>query len=224
MSRAVTIDRAGPAYRGHAAYSRGFLLAYDALVYGVNSPLAWRCPLGRLVALYDECASARHIDVGVATGILLDRCTFPSARPSLTLMDLNPNSLAQAGRRLRRYAPRACQASVLDPWPLPPGSAGSVAMCNLIHCLPGSIPDKAVAFRHARTALAPGGVLFGSTILGHGPRHTWLARRELAAANLRGFMSNTRDGLEDLDRALGREFCQHEITIAGSVALFRARR
>src|SRR5579871_3138355 len=96
----ASIGREEAAYRGHTAYTRGFLLAYDALVYGVNSPLAWHCPLRTLVTCYDDNVSARHLDVGVATGILLDRCTFPTARPALTLMDLNPNSLALAARRL----------------------------------------------------------------------------------------------------------------------------
>ncbi len=101
--------------------------------------------------------------------------------PQITLMDLNPNSLDAAARRLARYAPRTHRANVLDPWGLPQGSFDSVAMCHLLHCLPGAIPEKAVVFEHALGALAPGGVLFGATLLGEGVEHTWLARRALAA-------------------------------------------
>jgi hypothetical protein len=34
--------------------------------------------------------------IGVRTGTLLDACRFPVAQTEITLMDLNPNSLATA--------------------------------------------------------------------------------------------------------------------------------
>jgi hypothetical protein len=95
-------------------------------------------------------------------------------------------------------------------------------MCNLLHCLPGAIPDKAVAFEHAAAALAPGGTLFGATILCEGVSHTWLSRRAVAAANRRGVMCNLDDHLGDLDSALGGAFVSHEGQIVGAMALFRA--
>lgn len=53
-----TVAKSSPAYRGQAIYGRGFLPAYDAPVYGFNSPYRWRCPLPRLVAHYDAHLSA----------------------------------------------------------------------------------------------------------------------------------------------------------------------
>jgi SAM-dependent methyltransferase len=223
VKRSSAIDRRDAAYPGQAVYTRGFLLAYNTFVYRINSPVAWRCPESLLVNHYDENVSARHLDIGVATGLLLDKCHFPSPRPTITLMDLNANSLALAAHRLRRYAPRVSQANVLDPWQLPPDSVDSIGLFNLLHCLPGSIPDKAVVFKHARTVLTSNGVLFGSTILGQGVHHNWLAKRELAAANMRGIMCNALDRLDDLEMALANAFDQPEITIAGSMALFCAR-
>jgi hypothetical protein len=219
----MTVNRTSSTYAGQAVYTRGFLRAYNTFVYSINCPVTWRCPKRRLVELYDQHVSARHVDVGVATGLLLDECRFPSADPVITLMDLNPDSLAVAGHRLRRYAPRSHQANVLEPWGLPTDSADSVGMFNLLHCLPGRLPDKAdVVFAHTRTVLRPGGVLFGSTLLGQGVHHTWLAKPQLAAANRRGIMCNREDRLADLDAALGSAFPRHEVTVSGSMALFRA--
>ncbi|MFF8592154.1 class I SAM-dependent methyltransferase [Streptomyces sp. NPDC015220] len=209
-------------HTGQALYTRSFLRAYDTLVYGVNSPLTWRCTKDRLVALYDRHVSRRHLDIGVATGVLLDECRFPVPMPDLTLMDLNPHSLAAASHRLRRYAPRVHRADVLRPWGLPDGLVDSIGMFHLLHCLPGTLADKAVVFEHARRALLPGGTLFGATILGAGVRHNRSARWQLAVANRRGVMCNRQDRLEDLHAALTGVFTDHEVTVVGSVALFRA--
>lgn len=210
-------------HAGQALYTRSFLRAYDTLVYGVNSPLTWRCPKDRLVALYDRHVSRRHLDIGVATGVLLDECRFPVPVPDLTLMDLNPHALAAASHRLRRYAPRVHRADVLRPWGLPDRLVDSIGMLHLLHCLPGTLPDKAVVFEHARRVLCPGGTLFGATIPGAGVRHNRSARWQLAVANRRGIMSNRRDRPEDLREALDKVFTEHEVTVVGSVALFWAR-
>jgi len=195
---------------------------YDAVVYRFNCPVLWRCPKSRLVEMYNSFVSGRHLDIGVATGRLLRECRFPVAKPQITLMDLNPVALEVASARLERYAPRAHRADVLKEWGLDPRSYDSVGMCNIIHCLPGSIPDKAVVFEHARNVLAPGGVLFGSTILGKGVDHTWRSRAALWDINRRGIMSTRNDSLEDLEAAIGGVFESHEIRVQGAVALFSA--
>ncbi|HEX4116808.1 MAG TPA: hypothetical protein VHY18_13155 [Solirubrobacteraceae bacterium] len=96
-------------------------------------------------------------------------------------------------------------------------------MANLLHCLPGAMPAKTVAFEHASTALAPGGVLFGATVLGSGVDHVRLSQRALKAMNARGVMSNLDDSLEDLDAGLARVFASHEIQVQGAIALFSAQ-
>jgi SAM-dependent methyltransferase len=219
----ATVDRANPAYAGQSAYTHGFLAIYDAVVYRFNTPVLWRCSRERFVAHYDANVSGRHLDVGVATGALLDQCRFPVAEPELTLMDLNPNSLAFAARRLARYGPLTHQANVLGPWQLDPASFDSVGMTNLLHCLPGAMPQKAVAFEQARRALAPNGVLFGATILGRGVDHHLVARAVLAAMNRRGVLSNREDDLAGLQNSLAEHFCEHSIEVVGTVAFFSAR-
>jgi SAM-dependent methyltransferase len=210
-----------PAWAGAALYSRRKLRFYD-LMLAFNDRAFWRCPRSRLVELYDKHVSARHLDIGVANGWLLDACRFPVAEPAVTLMDLNPDALAVASKRLARYRPKTHHASALEPFGLPANSFDSVAMSLLIHCLPGSLPSKAVVFEHARAVLAAGGVVFGATLLNAGVPHTALSRRAMAAANRRGYCSNLDDNLDDLDAALSRAFSEHELRVNGTIALFSA--
>jgi hypothetical protein len=127
-----------------------------------------------------------------------------------------------AARRLARYAPQTHQANVLEPWGLPPGSFDSVGMCNVLHCVPGTMSEKTIAFEYANEALAPGGVFFGATILGQGVKHWWYSRAALSFGNRSGVMSTHKDSLEDLDAGLARVFDSHEVRIRGTVALFVA--
>jgi SAM-dependent methyltransferase len=218
----ATVRRGDPEYAGQAIYSRAFLNVYDAFVYRCTCPLLWRCRKERFVELYDAHASLRHLDIGVGTGSLIDECRFPG-RPEITLMDLNPNSLAAASRRLARYAPRTHRANALEPWGLPEASFDSVAICHLLHCLPGTMADKAIVLRQAGAALAPGGVLFGATIFGKDVPLSRLARATMAVANRRGVQSNLGDGPEELEAALEREFPSHALQVVGAVGLFSAR-
>jgi SAM-dependent methyltransferase len=218
-----TVAKSSPAYRGQAIYGRAFLPLYDAVVYGFNSPYLWRCSLERLVAHYDAHLSGRHLDVGVASGKVLDEARFPTPAPELTLMDLNPNSLRTASARLARYKPRAHQANVLEDWGLPAESYDSVALTHILHCLPGSIPDKRPAFEGARRALAPGGTFFGATILGPDADHNPLGRATIDLNNRLGVMSNQDDSAAALDAELARHFSSHDLEVVGTVALFSAQ-
>jgi len=223
MTPAATVDRDDPAHAGQAVYTRSFLSVYDAVVYGFNSPLLWRCPKSRIVEHYDAHVSARHLDIGVGTGTLLDACRFPVAAPEITLMDLNPNSLAAASHRLARYAPRTHRANVLEDWRLEPGTYDSVALTHILHCLPGTMAEKGVALEHAKRALAPGGTLFGATILAKDVRLSPPARFATALSNRRGILHNWDDGPAELDAALARVFPEREVRVRGTVALFAAR-
>jgi ubiquinone/menaquinone biosynthesis C-methylase UbiE len=219
----VTVDRSDPAHAGQAVYTRRFLSVYDSLVYGFNHPVLWRCSKARLVEHYDANVSARHLDIGVGTGALLDAARFPVATPEITLMDLNPNSLAAASARLARYAPRTHRANVLEDWRLEPGTYESVAMTHLLHCLPGPMAAKGVAFEHARRALTPDGTLFGVTILGNGIDISPLARAVIGLSNHRGILDNRGDGPAELDAALAAVFPRRTVRIHGTLALFTAR-
>lgn len=219
-------DDASDAAAGAAIYTPRTLRLYDVAVYRVFSPLLWRCPASVLQEHYDRHASANHLDVGVGTGRLLDRCRFGSPRPRLVLADLNPHCLAAAARRLARHAPRTVLCDVLQPLAHVPGAPfDSVGAGYLLHCLPGPMRRKAVALDHLAALLAPGGVLFGATILAHGAgvRHTPASRWLLRRFNRRGVFGNLDDGLDDLAQALEARFAAPRIEVRGTVALFAAR-
>jgi SAM-dependent methyltransferase len=218
------VPRSDPAYAGQAAYTRRTLRFYDLIAYRLDCPLFWRCSVKQLCALYDQNVSGRHLDLGVGTGYLLDRCRFPVAEPQITLIDLNPAPLAYAARRLRRYRPQARQANVLAPWGVPDGSFDSVALCNVLNCAPGSIGEKAIAFKHARSALAPGGRLFGTTVLNGGVSHTRRSRLFMRRLNQRGVFDNLHDHRDSLEAALAGEFASYEIAVEGAMAFFTARK
>jgi SAM-dependent methyltransferase len=207
---------------GQAVYSPFVLAAYDWLVLGVSNHLIWRCPTAELRRLYDRNVSARHLDLGVGTGYFLDKARWPVTAPSITLVDLNPNSLAAAARRIRRYAPETVRANVLDPLPaMEP--FGSVGLSYLLHCLPGMIPEKAVVFDHIRPLLAPSARVFGATIVQGEVARSHRAQVLMDLYNRKGIFSNAGDRVEDLNAALMARFDAPRIEVKGNVALFEAR-
>ncbi len=209
--------------RGQRVYTPLVLRLYDLLVLGFSNRFAWRCPSARMLEQYDREAGGRHLDLGVGTGWYLDHCTWPVERPELTLLDLNENSLSLGARRLRRYAPRTVRANVLAALPLGDASFESAAASYLLHCLPGRIESKAATLAgNVRPFLEPGGVLFGSTILGRGVEHTSLGRRLLRIYNRKGIFSNAEDDERGLERGLASAFEDVRIEVVGAVALFSA--
>jgi ubiquinone/menaquinone biosynthesis C-methylase UbiE len=209
--------------RGAAIYSPFILSVYDVAVHGVSNALAWKCPTRDLVALYDENVSARHMDVGVGTGLLLDRCRFPVPDPAIALVDLNHNTLRFASDRIRRYRPKAHVANVLEPFTIEGAPFDSIGMTYLLHCLPGDLRSKSATFRHIRPMLSDGGVVFGATILGKGVPKNRFAGALLHAYNKRGIFSNREDSEERLREVLEAHFERVAITVRGMVAMFTAR-
>jgi SAM-dependent methyltransferase len=208
--------------RGQAAYSPTVLRNYDWMVLGLSNRLLWRCPTAELRRLYDRNVSDRHLDVGVGTGYFLDKARWPVARPAIALVDLNPNCLAAASRRIRRFAPQTIVANVLEPLPRlePFRSAG---LCYLLHCVPGTISEKAVAFDHVAALLAPGARVFGATIVQGNLRRSKVAQALMDLYNRKGIFSNVSDTLEDLEAALRQRFRDVTVESRGTVALFQAR-
>ena len=206
---------------GQAVYQPWLLRNYDWFVLGFSNRLLWRCPTPRIRDLYARNLSARHLDVGVGTGYYLDRVAFPTAAPTITLLDLNPNCLAYAARRIARYRPATVEADILQPLPAL-GPFDSAGLTYVLHCLPGSIPEKAIVFDHIRPLLAPGARVFGATILqGDAPRSR-AAQALMDFYNRKGVFSNARDTLAGLEQALGARFTDVRVTPVGAVALFEA--
>ncbi len=212
-----------PTYAGQAVYTPGFLRFYDTYVLRFNGAVLWRCPPRRLVRLYDENVSSPHLDIGVGTGYLLDKCRFPTESPDITLMDLNPNSLDAASKRVSRYRPKTHQGNALEPFALPACAFESIGLNWLLHCVPGDIASKSVIFDHCKAVLAPGGVVFGSTVLNRGVRHTPQSRWVMRLLNNKEVFSNLDDDLEGLTQQLQTRFADPVVNVVGTVALFSAR-
>jgi ubiquinone/menaquinone biosynthesis C-methylase UbiE len=208
--------------RGQAVYNRRTLAAYDLMVLGLMNHVVWRCPTDVLVRHYESHLGRDHIEVGAGTGYFLDRASFPVPRPQITLLDMNRNALAHAGRRLARFRPRMVRANALDPWPLRPSCADSVGLGYLLHCLPGNLAVDGKAIAHAARVVRDDGCVFGATILGSGVRHTWLSRAQLRWLNARGVFHNRHDDLAGLQGALDATFHEVEVSVTGAVARFAA--
>ncbi len=208
---------------GHAFYTRRSLRIYDALILGWLNRTAWRCPASRLVALHDRFVTADHLDIGVGTGYFLDRCRFPVGDPRIVLIDPNTACLEAASARLARYAPVCVEGSAFDPFPAEVGDVDSVSLTYVLHCLPGSMSEKAVVFDPIATVLRPGGVVFGATLLQGGVERNWYARSVMAFTNHRGIFSNTGDDLDSLRAELRKRFDDVDVEVIGCVAAFSAR-
>ena len=212
------------AQAGTSLYTKMFLPFYDWSALKFNLRLIWKCPSHHMLALYNENVSSNHLDIGPGTGYFLQRCRFPVSPPRVALMDLNPNCLELSATRLKQYNPETHLHNALEPIGIDIEPFDSIAIMNLLHCLPGDMSTKAVVFNHLKPLLNPGGVLFGSTILGTGVPQNFLARRLQRYCNSRGYMTNYEDDFDSLQRRLEEYFPETSIRIVGCVALFSARK
>lgn len=208
---------------GQAVYTKGVLGAYDFVVLGVSNRFLWKCSTQDLVAHYNKHVSANHLDVGVGTGYFLDHCRFPSTSPRVALMDLNQNSLDFAARRIARYKPETYRRSVLDPIQIDAPKFDSLGINYLLHCIPGTIESKSVAFDHLRALMNPGAIIFGSTLLQGGVPRNWLATQAMGIYNRKGIFSNEADHLDGLTKELEKRFIDVSVKVVGCVALFSGR-
>ena len=197
---------------------------YDSLVLGFSNRFVWKCPTRRLLAQYDDYASANHLEAGVGTGFFLDRCCFRNGPARLVILDQNAYTLAHAAFRLRRYGPQAFKRSILEPLELGERGFDSVGINYVVHCLPGAMADKAVVFEQLSRVMNPGAVLFGSTTLYLGVEKNPLARLCLAAYNRLGIFCNSDDSLEGLKNMLARYFSETRVEVIGCSGLFVCRR
>lgn len=207
---------------GQAVYSKRTLRMYDWLVLGFSNRFVWKCPTSHLLRMYNDNVTNNHLDVGVGTGFVLDRCQFPGREPRVALLDLNENCLRAAASRISRYTPECFRANLLEPVDLDTARFDSIAMNYVLHCLPGSIDSKSVVFEHLKQLLNVGGVLFGATILHDGVKRRWMASRLMAYYNQKRIFTNARDSLAGLESGLRTHFSRVAVSVKGCVATFVA--
>ena len=211
-------------HAGQAIYSKPLLRVYDLYVLRFSGRIIWRCPMTAISSLYSRHVTANHLDIGVGTGFFLDRCVWPATQPRIALMDLNPNCLDAAKRRLARYRPEVYRANVLEPIPFQIASFDSISLTWLLHCLPGDMHNKASVFDHLQALLNPGGVIFGATLLNQGVRHTAISRRLMTLYNSKGIFTNLHDDVEGLKQVLAARFSSFTVDVIGCGALFSGKK
>ena len=211
------------AHAGQAVYTARTLKIYDLLVLGISNRWIWKCPTAKLLEFYNQHITANHLDVGVGTGYFLDRCSFPNSEPRIELLDFNPNSLASTARRINRYQPVTHQANVLEPLQLETEAFDSIGLNYLLHCVPGKMAEKVIAFDHLNARLKPGGTVFGSTLVQGGVQRNPAARMLMALYNRKGIFCNEADSLDSLRSALAERYETFHITSIGCAALFTAQ-
>ncbi|KAI0656162.1 hypothetical protein C8Q70DRAFT_1057020 [Cubamyces menziesii] len=180
-----------------------------------------------MLRVYDFHA---HLEAGVGTGYYLAASVGKLSKTKLvTLLDLNPNTLAMAETRLSAAGYRGTietfERSIFDPLPESThGKYDSVALYYIFHCLPGAFPEKAdKVFQAVIPALAPGGVVFGSTVLGKECDHNTLSRTMVKLYNKKGMFGNRDDTEANLRKSLEANFHEYDLRVEGIVALFSAR-
>jgi hypothetical protein len=220
QSRGTLPDTAAIA-AAHAIYTPFMLSFYDRLVHGLSNRFAWRCPTERILGLYRDNLSSRHLEAGVGTGFFIDRANRDRFE-ELTLLDINRHCLARSAQRLARYHPLLCETNLLAPIASELEPADSVGLTYVLHCLPGRMSEKLKAIDHLRPVMNEGGVLFGATILGRGIAPNAAARFLLRLYNAKGVFNNLDDDLAGLTEGLKARFGQVDIETRGCVALFRA--
>ena len=214
------MDRNDPAYRGQSDYSPALLRLYDPLVLGPISKYVWRFPMEKHGNFYPQHIRPNHLDIGPGTGYFLEHSGLPDGS-KVTILDPNPNVLRYVSRRLRRLDVTPVEADVLKPFPMS-GPFDSVGLNMVLHCLPGPMERKAPAIENIARVIAPGGVLFGASVLGASAPHTRVGRLVLRAFNRRGAFGNFNDTEAGLRDILGGSFANVEVKTYGGIATFVA--
>ncbi|HKE16667.1 MAG TPA: hypothetical protein VKB80_17460, partial [Kofleriaceae bacterium] len=118
--------------------------------------------------------------------------------------------------------PETYRCNVLEPVPHQMARFDSIGITYLLHCIPGSLEEKAVVFDHLRVLLEPGGCVFGATLVQDLPRGR-VARRLMELYNRKGIFHNRLDTARGLEEALARRFASSRVAAVGCAALFWAR-
>jgi ubiquinone/menaquinone biosynthesis C-methylase UbiE len=209
---------------GAVNYNKNVLRRYD-FVLSVNCRFFWGCDRAEILRRYRAAVGARHLEIGVGSGYCPANTLFPVPEPEIMLVDLNPQTLDFAARRIAHLSPRRVVANALDPLAdagVPVRHFDSVAINLLLHCVPGDLVAKESVLANAAEAARPGGRVVGSTVLSQGVRISAPGRLLMDRLNAKGIFHNDADRLDDLDRLLGKHFNDYDLVVRGSMAMFTA--
>ncbi|PLB50908.1 hypothetical protein P170DRAFT_463960 [Aspergillus steynii IBT 23096] len=207
----------------------------DAWLMSFANPYIWRCSTKEvLVPLHQRNIGIHHCDIGCGTGYYLVHHQPPSPKTTITLLDLESAPLSTTETRLHRFHPTVkvyphqCDILSGEPIPPPPRSSectayDSISLTYLLHTLPAPPEEKVKVFAKAKAAIKPSGVVFGATVLGHGPWHSWAGRILLKVLNWEKRLSNTGDSAKVLIQGLRDNFNDVKVDVVGSILVFEAK-
>lgn len=204
-------------------YTKPVLRIYDPIALGMVCPIAWRCSRGTMLQFFNDNVRGKHLDIGPGTGFFLDKATYPVEHPDIVVADLNELVLRTTEKRIIRYRPRTMVQDALMPLQTDEVFE-SIAIQNVLHCLPGTMKDKAVVFDNLIPNLGTGGVLFGCTVLGKnhglGRAGSWMMEKY----NDAGSFHNRQDDVQSLESILADRFERYSVRTRGAVAFFEGHR
>lgn len=216
-------DDAKRTEKGAAIYSRPFLAIYDFWALGTISTYAWRCKVTKnLIPFFQQNVGKELLDIGVGTGYYLSHANL-APDVSVTLVDLNRNSLDAAKARLGREGTQCYVHDITKPLPMTT-RFDSMSMFYLLHCMPGPVDSKTAIFANLKNHLTPDGVVFGATILGQGVRHNLLGRTVMYVFNKKGVFDNRGDSEAAIVDALREHFEIVDARIVGTILIFRGQK
>ncbi|MFA0630902.1 class I SAM-dependent methyltransferase [Vibrio sp. 10N.222.49.A3] len=196
---------------------------YDFWVLGVSNNYFWKCPTRLISEQFSMLVSSNYLDVGVGSGYYLKNY-LPQTTKRIALLDLNENSLDTTSKAISHFQPEVYCGDVLEPLELSIEKFDSISVNYLLHCLPGNLIGKGIMFKHLKSHMNEGGVLFGSTILGKGTKLNFFAKKLMGVYNKKGIFSNNNDDLDSLVTSLNEHFTDVKVEVIGCVALFSGKK
>ena len=247
-------------------YNPALLQIYDNFVWEYNSPYLWRIESNEILDLYRECVgnSHNHCEIAVGTGYFLDAMVKErqlkidtaddgsdenKITDTLTLMDLNPNTLEVCEQRLKvalattnngdgndisltKLHYDVVAGKVMDGGDTKAREHAydSVAANFLFHCLHDDnkeLETTRSAISNIRRLVHPkDGVFFGSTILGKDileEDDNPSAKETLEKYNKWGIFGNQHDSFEGIAQLLDDHFNTVDVWRSGYCAVWKAK-
>lgn len=207
-----------------ARYQKYMSSIYHGWALAFVHRFLWRCPTDLIGQQFNALTSANHLDVGGGTGYYMKK-HLPQRMKRIALVDMNQKRLDSSVHSIEpQFHPEVYCCNVLEPLALHGDRFDSVSMNSLLHCLPGTITQKAIIFNHLNDVMNPGAVLFGCTVLGRGTPKNQFAQTLMAFYNRKGIFSNTNDEVHELHRALNVHFSDVKMNLFGCVAIFSGKK
>ncbi|CAF1335030.1 unnamed protein product [Didymodactylos carnosus] len=216
-----------------------FLFVYDYWVLLFICKFVWKCKRSLQLSFYNKNLSSNHLDIGVGSGWYLKHCMLPSNIYRIALADLHISPLKFATNRLlSRFdnSTKMPKIELIQKNILSEDTASdqlnkfdSISMFFLLHCIPGSMKEKAnIVFPKLKELLTESGVIYGTTVLGNIIKKEnnapSLAYRLCTYLNNNGIMCNWNDDIDSLKQAAISAGFHIDVTIIGYTAMFELRR